>query len=164
MTRIAALLLLIGGVLLVSWAIAPAAPVQQTPERGASASTSTLAAPDLAADVDRLRARLATERSYPPPARDPFRYGRRESAERPETTPEVAPPVDSAPPLPRLLAILADAKDGMKVWTAVIASGRDVQIVKTGDVVGAYRIQQISADAVELVETASLRAVRLPLK
>ena len=80
MNRVAALVLLVGGVLLMSWAVAPAAPTLQ-PRRAAEIDRADPAdsrdlTEKMSAEVQRLRERLAERTTYPSPVRDPFRFGK----------------------------------------------------------------------------------------
>ena len=138
MNRLAAVLLVGGVVLLISWAVAPAAPV--TSERRTAAfaelTQSTPVITEVNAQVDRLRERLAAPPQYPPPARDPFRFGHRPEPPRP-ATPEPSqlsprPSCRRSRALPALVAIAANPSDGAVTRTAIFAEGEDVQLLKEG--------------------------------
>jgi hypothetical protein len=164
MQRVASLTLLLGAVLLLSWVIAPAAPSPARNHPGAAAfeQASAPAVAEITAEVDRLRARLATPPAYPPPLRDPFRFGPRAEPKHAAAPPPVAEP--PAPDLPRVVAILADAAGGAVTRRAALSFGDQVRIVQAGDTIGGFVVRSISADTVELTDPTTGAAYRLLLR
>jgi hypothetical protein len=170
MQKIASTLLLLGGaVLLVTWFVSPAASVQKQ-SSVTSPTPIDRVGPVLAevdAEVARLRDRLPSPESYPPPSRDPFNFGR--LPEVPNARPaivEPAPALVVAPPtpaLPSLVAIVSDIVDGADVRSAAISQDDEVQIVKVGDVVGALVVRGITADALQLVDEKTGASFRITL-
>lgn len=174
MNRIASALLLGGGVLLTTWVVSPAAPVPiATPVTAADLAAVDQQAPIIAeveAQVARLRQRLENPPQFPPPSRDPFRFGRRPEPASPKTSASpVAVPADqpaevAAPELPRIVAMMVTATDGGLLRAAVLSVGDDVQIVKPGDVVSRFVVRSIAADAIELVDPVSKTTFRVVLR
>ncbi len=170
MHRVAPLLLLSGVVLLVSWAVAPAAPSPYGAPAPPSMSPLDQAAPilaDMSAELDRLKSRLDATEGFAPPVRDPFRFGAKPERVRSTPKPTVveAAPTPPAPELPKLLAIVAnDEQDGATVRSAVFAVGDAVHVLKIGDAVDVFVIRSIAADSVELVESATGASHRLSLR
>jgi len=155
------ILLLASAALLASRLVSPASSAPQP--RRLDVDAPDQASPALAevnAEVDRLRDRLASVPDFSAPSRDPFSFGRapeRTRAPLPVATPApVAEPVVVTPSLPKLVAILSAAgPDDVTGRTAVLAIGDDVQFKKSGDDVGAFRVEMVSVDALVLVERAS---------
>jgi hypothetical protein len=167
MNRVAALVLLIGGALLLSWAVAPATsgPAPQGIAPATVDRKPSRPSQNMTAEVARLRERLATVPEFPEPSRDPFRFGgraMRAAAVPPPAEPMPVEPV--APVLPRLVALMDDGAPGAPLWRAVMAIGDDVRIVKVGETVGGFSVKGVGADGVELVDPASQRSFRLHLK
>lgn len=166
MNRLALLLVLAGALLLLTWAIAPAAsPPRSTPAAARATDQSAVLA-EVNAQVERLRERLTTPPVYPAPARDPFRFGRRAEPVR-LMVPVPAPPelvVAPRPVLPRLVAVVEDAKDGGLLRSAFLGVGDDVQAYRPGDAVGMFVVRSISADLVELVDPASGATYKISLR
>ena len=167
MNRLATLLLLGGVALLVSWAVAPAAPSGQTPRAAAPADQSSPVVAEVNAQVDKLRERLADAPKFPPPQRDPFRFGLR-NERKPVAPPALETPdvalEPTAPVLPKLLAIVADGAGTSAVRTAVFAEGESVRLLKAGDTIDAFVVRTISTDFVELAEPATSRTHRISLR
>jgi hypothetical protein len=163
MKRFAAIALFAGAVLVSTHMLAPAEqPASSAREltAGRAALTQAAAAADqvdqINTEVQRLRERLAEQRTYPPPTRDPFRYGAR-PAPRPDA-PAVTPPVAvevPKPVLPQLIAITTSTEQGAAARTAVLAIGDNVQLVKPGDTFASFVVRSIGLDAVELVEPST---------
>jgi hypothetical protein len=111
-----------------------------------------------------LRERLAEVPKFPPPQRDPFRFGlrsERKPAARPAVTePEIAP-APTTPELPKLIAIVSDAS---ATRTAVFAEGESVRVLKAGDSIDRFVVRTIGADFVELAESATTRTHKLALR
>jgi hypothetical protein len=170
MNRVAGLLFLGGVILLASWVWAPAAPVSLAPPAASAAGLEQSAGvvAEVNAEVDRLRERLAAPPQFPPPARDPFRFGERPEPARRATPPVLAEPLapvePPAPRLPLLVAIAANIADGVVTRTAVLADGDDVRLVKEGDQIGRFVVRSVGADAAELVDPTTSRTYRIVLK
>jgi hypothetical protein len=169
MNRIAGALLLSGVALLVSWAVAPAAPIAP-PDTAAAIAAIEQSVPvvdEVNAQVDRLRERLAEPQKFPPPQRNPFDFGRHPEPARPVKpvveTPAV-PVEPPPPPLPRLLAIVLNTVDGAAVHSAVFSNGDDVNILKAGDTIGRYVVRSVASDGAELVDRNTSRVFRVTLK
>ena len=162
MQRVAALLLVAGGILILSWVVAPAAPsarpaaVPATTLTAFEQTTAPLLA-DVTAQVNRMRERLATTPSAPKPGRDPFRFGRRpEPVVRniaPPPAPVIEPPV--AVVVPKLVAVLSTTTDAVVTRRAVLAVGDEVKVFIVGDTVGTLTLTKIDADTIELTDRAS---------
>lgn len=173
MKRVGAIVLFAGAVLLSTHILAPAEPpAPPVKELAASRAVLTQAAPlveQVDAEVARLRERLATRPSYPPPSRDPFRFGARPVP--PGSTPAaaIAAPIAEAPrpPVPQLIAISTTPgaiDGGVSIRTAVLGIGDNVQVVKAGDTFMAFLVKTVGVDAVELVESATGRATTVSLR
>ena len=165
MKRLAAILLFAGAVLFSTHILAPAAPshprlVVSSTDLAAIIQAKPIV-DEVNAQVDRLRERLARPPEYPAPTRDPFRFGKRAEPTPPKAAkPALAPalvmtPAISAPVLPRLVAIVSNATDSGLLRSAVLASGDDVHIVKSGESIGKLVVRSIGVDAVELADPVS---------
>jgi hypothetical protein len=165
MLRIASLTLVVGAALLMTWALATARPHRaEPPPQIAELRVPAPAAEDIASEVKRLHTRLAPPAKYPAPSRDPFRFGR-ESERTPREVPVPPPPVAApAPELPRLVAIMSDSSSGAPSRRAALGLGPNVRIVAVGDTIGSFRVAAITADDVELVETASGKSFHVTLR
>jgi hypothetical protein len=176
MRRIASVLLLVGSVLLATWALAPAAappaPGPATPKDLAAFDQTAPVVSQIDQEVAQLRARLKNLTSAAQPERDPFQFG----ASRPEP-PRVkpGPPVPAPPPLdetpaapavvwPHLVAILSETTDGALVRRAVLALGDDVDVVRPGGLIGKYLVKSIDVDMAELTDTSTGATVRVWLR
>jgi hypothetical protein len=110
-------------------------------------------------EADRLHARLAPT-ATPTLRRDLFRFsGERRAAVAPARAagPDTAAPIvaEAAPPL-KLIGIAEDAGPDGPVRTAVVSGLGDVFLVKPGDMIaGRYRVQAVSHEAVQLIESAT---------
>ena len=167
MNRVASALICVGAVLLLVWQVTPATSAPPPP-RDAAALELDQAAPVLTevnAQVDRLRERLSTTPSFPPPSRDPFNFGRRpdRAPAPPVDTPAAIEPPPPSPVLPDIVAILSSKVDGADVRSAVFSSDGDVQLVTSGDTVGPFVVRTISADRVVLVHRATGAAFSVKL-
>lgn len=166
MTRFASALLFLGGaVILIALQVSPAtsAPVPRASEAPSPLDQVSPLLVEVNAQVERMRERLDARTSYPPPRRDPFRFGARTEPVRPTPPPPPppAPAYDVTPVLPRLVAVLSTATDGGISRTAVFAAGDDVQLVAPGDRIGTLVVRSIANDAVTLVDPASGAAFRV---
>ena len=167
MNRVAALVLLIGGALLLSWAVAPATsgPAPQGIAPVTVDRKPSRPSPNMTAEVARLRERLAKVPEFPEPSRDPFRFAGKRTPVAVVPSPAESVPVEAAAPvLPRLVALMDDGRPGAPLWRAVMAIGDDVRIVTVGETVAGFSVKGIGADGVELVDPASQRSFRLHLK
>jgi hypothetical protein len=160
-------ILLLGAVLLlVNGLQAPASPPRATDATVASLEQAAPTITAVNAELERLRERLATTPQYPPPQRDPFRFGRRPepTVAKPAT---IAPPpiVESGPELPRLVAIVeSKGSDGGVTYRAVVGVSDDVRVVSAGETVDAFVVRSITSDRLELIEKATNRSHLLTLK
>ncbi len=163
------LLLICGSLLLVTWLVAPAASApQSSASRRAPLADLGPLPPELDvvnAQVDRLRARLGSQVTYPVPSRDPFHF-----APRARLVPDaaVAAPVENVMPAtevvrpswPTLVAILTSAEDGT-LQAALSDSEENLQFVSPGATVGLFTVVEISPDGVVLTEPVSRQTTRL---
>jgi len=161
MLRIASLTLVIGAVLLMTWVLAPASARQgrdgAVATQSAEPKAPTPSLDEVAADVARLRSRIGLDAGpFRTPARDPFRYGRSAAPSLPILAAPVAAPAP-APALPRLVAILSDTVNGAIVRRAAVSVEGNVRIVSIGDAIGVLRVAAISADGIELADTAGAK-------
>jgi hypothetical protein len=171
MKRLGAIALFAGAVLLSTHILAPAEPPPPPPELNPADLAAIVqvrpVVEQVNQQVDRLRERLANPPTYPPPTRDPFRFGERAEPARPKTAQAPAapaPPVKSAPVLPHLIAIATNAQEGDAVRTAVLALGDDLQIVKAGETYSKFLVGSIGADAVELSDPLTGSTFKLSLQ
>ncbi len=173
MPRLANLLVLSGVILLATWVWAPAAPSpepRQPREAAQPRDQSALILDDMAAQIDRLRERVDAPPNFPPPQRNPFRFGTKAEPISPAMTtpaPEVVlPPPPPPRVLPKLLAIVANDVDGTTVRTAVLSVNNSVVIVKVGDTVekDKYVVRSIASDVAVLVESSSGETFELTLR
>lgn len=175
MKRFGAIMIFAGAVLVSTHILAPAAPPPPPPEviaaDLAAIAQSRPAVNQVNAQVDRLRERLARPPEYPPPRRDPFRFGARRVPPRAGTANPAAPaavivePVaPPGPALPHLIAIATSVVEGQLVRTAVLTNGDDVVVVKAGNVWRELNVRTIGIDTVELVDTATDRVFTVSLQ
>lgn len=125
----------------------------------------------LQSEVSRLHERLAPT-AAPERARDLFRFAARAPERRrtvaaarptPPQAVEVAPVVAPRPPL-SLIGVAEDGDGADLVRTAIVSGPGDVYLVKPGDLIRAqYRVEQVSSDAVQLLDTASNQPITLTL-
>lgn len=140
--------------------VAPLAPPQPAPiDRSVAV---------LQGEVARLHDRIAPT-ATPTRSRDLFRFSAR-PPKRPLRVAPPAPTVDEAPtaaaatPLLKLIGIAEDAQPDGVVRTAIVSGLGDLFLVKAGDMVGGrYRVEQVSADAVRLVDLSSSASTILAL-
>ena len=122
----------------------------------------------LAAEIERLHERLRPTVA-PTESRDLFRYGARTSrrAALPAAPAAVEPmplPAPAAAPF-KLIGVAEDSGPDGPVRTAIISGTGDLLFVHEGDTVaGRYRVERISADAIELADTTGAAPLRLSLK
>jgi hypothetical protein len=125
---------------------------------------------ELAAEVSRLRDRLRPD-AVPVRSRDLFHYAARGGAARQapdaRNRPTVAAPLPAPVALPplRLVGLAEDAGASGPIRTAILSGFGDVFLVKAGDAVTArYRVETVTADAVELLDLAEGITIRLQLR
>ena len=125
-------------------------------------ATSGAAPADIAAQADRLQARVVPDAEYHEPSRNPFRFGGRAvSAPQPARV-EAAPPAvvpdvaaiepRPAPPPFRVSGISAETVDGARQRTAILATPAGIVTAREGETVAdGYRVTRIEEDAVQFV-------------
>lgn len=158
-----------GGMLLAAW-LASAAGVGGPPSIPpvASRSPEAVQLDALASDVQsqalRLRQRLAAAPAPRATIRNPFEF----VASQPPPSANVrraapTPPVVDVPPEPNLV-LIGVAEDG-STRTAMIESGDDLVMAIEGQtIVSRYRVVQVGADAIELVDLVTGTTRRLFLR
>jgi len=176
--RIAGILAVGAGLILISWVTSPAArttpnPTAISPADLALGDQAAQVIAPLAAQADdqaaRLRGRLSPPPPKPQPDRNPFRFGKGDvplkgTVPLRGTSPLPAVdkgPVPLAPPealaieLPSLVAITADARDGGLFRTAVLSMNDEMKIVRPGQVFDRFIVEAIGQDSVRLVDITS---------
>ena len=114
----------------------------------------------LNADIGRLHDRLGPT-ATPTRSRDLFRFSPRVVTRTAtvEPGPSALPDAPAAVPSPAftLIGIAEDSSaDGTIVRTAVVTGASDLFLVKPGESIqGRYRVDQVSSDAVQLVDTTT---------
>jgi hypothetical protein len=160
MPRIASLTLIGLVVIATTWVAAPAAPTP-APVRVSEAEMAEITAMvPLASEVDqqveRLRARMAKAPEPPAPRRDPFAFG----APRPEPVVAVAAdvPVVDAPTAaepemlwPTLAAVMTEPAAEGVTRTAVLGWGDSVEFLAAGESFEGFRLERVTAGAIELM-------------
>ena len=117
------------------------------------------------AEVERMRERTQPTPAPAPPARDPFNFGGRPERLRTPAVPAVIETPTEVPPVfPQLVAIIVDAGGNGGVPTAVFATPDSVALLGTGESVGAFKIDAISSETVELIHRDSGRHYTMSLK
>jgi hypothetical protein len=180
MPRVAAILAIGGGLILISWVTAPAArPAANDPRLPAAeidrAEQTSRAVTPLASEIDaetaRLRARLAQAPPKPQPDRNPFKFGaptrptsrpvgptvavgRSELEGRRNDAPAIVP-VAPAVLMPTLVAITSDARDGGLLRTAVLSMNDDMKIVQPGQMFDRFLVEAIGPDSVRIADITS---------
>jgi hypothetical protein len=184
---ISRVLLIVGAVGgLTAWVIAQGSPVSGRQHdtsvgRGAAGASTTRQAasasrdPAFDVEVDRLRTGVS---AMPPPSasgRNPFRFGptspRRDGVAAHPTatlgaqeTPETGTAAADRPPM-QLLGVAADENGGSLVRTAVIATPRQLYLVREGEQIALrFQVTRISSDAVELRDLVNDDAFQLALR
>jgi len=171
--RLAGILAIGGGLILISWVTSPAAlPAPSDPrvspaELDRADQTAQAIAP-LTTQIDdqaaRLRARLSQPPAKPQPDRNPFRFGGTSPSPKgtypvpkgtyPEKTGYV-PVANAALALPVLVAITSDAGDGGIMRTAVLSMNDEMKIVKPGQLFDRFIVEAIGPDSVRIVDITS---------
>ena len=169
MSRVASVLLLLGGTILsVTWLVSNAVSAPQTlsprPTRLAPAPSPSPAA-DSSVEPIQLDATTARPTVYTQPRRDPFSFQSREPRVVVPTPPAAAVPVREPVRLPVLVAILKDTSAGGESYRAVLSQDTvDVTIVSTGATFGVFTIAEVRSDVVLLRDPRSGDVFRLPLR
>lgn len=127
----------------------------------------------LQSEVSRLHERLAPT-IVPSGSRDLFRFSARPAerrrvvaSPRPAPSAVAADAAPAAPPRPALalIGVAEDTDADTLVRTAILSGPGDVYLVKPGDTLrGQFRVEQVSADAVQLTDTASNQRFTLTLR
>jgi hypothetical protein len=159
-----------GAVLVTALAafVAPAEPRPEVPSAEPQAVDRTGTVVDLAAQADRLKAKLAVVSSYRQPERDAFRFGTSRRVVQPFAPPPAseAPPVVSIPSRPPygLAGMATTVVDGAPQRTAILSSLQGVSLVKEGETLDTgYRVVSITEDAVILESTTNQTQTTLRL-
>ncbi len=123
----------------------------------------------LQSEVDRLHERLGPT-AAPTKSRDLFRFTTR-APRRPimsaaaEAVPDAVVPQPPARPSLTLIGVAEDVTPEGIVRTAIVSGLGDVFLVKPGDTIRSqYRIEQVSGDAVQVVDTATAATITLALR
>jgi len=170
--RFAAIVVFAGAVVLSTHILAPARTTPNRPsvrpdDLQARLDQSSPAVDQMNTEVEKLRERLLTPPSYPPPTRNPFRFGEPPEPPRPKSVAPVAPAIVTPPPpapeLPRLVAITSAIVDGAAIYSAVFAIGDDVHLSKVGETIAGLEIRSIAVDSVELAERATGATFKISL-
>jgi hypothetical protein len=138
-------------------AVAPAAHLPQV-------STSKI---DIEKEAARLQVHRIQEPHFTAPLRNPFRFSERREPARATAGVVIAPPPAFIPPPPPRLTldgVAADTMDAQAQRTAILNTDAGVVLAKEGDQVAGYRVQKISADAVELVKIDDGSMLRLGMR
>lgn len=127
----------------------------------------------LQSEMSRLHARLAPT-AAPSRSRDLFRFSvrpveRRRAVASPRPAPVAAEsdvvPVAAPRPVLSLIGVAEDTDGATLVRTAILSGPGDVYLVKPGETLrGQFRVEQVSADAVQLTDTASNQRFTLTLR
>jgi len=169
MSRVASVLLLLGGTILsVTWLVSNAVSAPQTlsprPARPAPTTGPSLPA-DSSVEPIQLDATSSRPTVYTRPRRDPFSFQSREPRVVVPTPPAVAVPVREPVRLPVLVAILKDAPTSGESYRAVLSQDTvNVTIVSAGGTFGAFSIAEVRSDVVLLRDPRSGDVFRLPLR
>lgn len=124
----------------------------------------------LQSEIGRLHERLGPT-AAPSKSRDLFRFTTR-APRRPVAAVAVPPAVADAivPPQPvkpslTLIGVAEDVTPDGVVRTAIVSGLGDVFLVKAGDTIRLqYRVEQVSGDAVQVVDTATAATLTLALR
>jgi hypothetical protein len=117
-------------------------------------------------EISRLHERIGPTVA-PTRSRDLFRFNvravRRPIAAAPRPAVADTPPAPQRPAL-KLIGIAEDTTDAGTVRTAIVSGLGDVFLVKPGETIaGQYQVEQVSADAVQLIDTATSGSTTLVL-
>jgi hypothetical protein len=176
MVRVLLIVGAVGG--LTAWVIAqgttnpagprdhPAAPLAPAAATEAVSRAATTRDPDFDVEISRLRARLGVMPTPSLSGRNPFEFGAAPSSRRASTSghhssalaPADAAEPDATPDRPpmQLLGVAADGSGAAPVRTAVIATPRQLYLVREGEQIALrFLVVRISDDAVELRDLVS---------
>ena len=161
-TKRTALLVVVLGAL-AAWLAAAATSGVQTAHRVATAASPIdVRGQALAAEIERLHDRLRPTVA-PEHGRNLFQFADTRGVDRAPAAALQAPP-PPAPPAPPPFKLIGIAEDA-DTRTAILSAPNGVLLVKIGDAVGTtLRVTAISADAIELADTADGHPVRLVLQ
>ena len=113
------------------------------------------AASDIQREAERLESKVRAEIEFAAPSRNLFRFGASPVAPAPRVAAPVdAPIVVAEPPavVVRLSGVAIDTVDGREERIAILNTATGLVFAKEGDeVAGAYRVQKITLDAVDLI-------------
>jgi hypothetical protein len=159
-----AVALLLGGVLLVaSWVVAGDPPRHPPQAPAPRLDQVAQLVDDVNRQVELLRERLALERHFAAPDRNPFTF--EAAAAAPVTAPAVTPVVaPEPPPLPQLVAILTEKVEGALVRRVVVSVNGSVHILKVGETVDQFEVSRIDADGVDLKSRDTPATFRISIK
>jgi len=161
----------VSGVALASWFAAASTSGTRSPALAIPAVRQTpldASMSSLQTEIERLHDRLRPT-AAPTRSRDLFRFSPRipvrSSAPAADVAESVAQPV-IPPPTFTLVGIAEDTMpDGTPVCTAIVSGVSDLFLVKIGDSIQSrYRVEQVSSDAVHLIDTATGTSTVLALR
>ena len=166
-----------GVTLLAGWLASerPAPPIVTTPPSATARSPQAASAEsDIQRQATRLQGRLHREAAFSQPERNLFQFRANASARPAAAAAPAAPaapapvevPAPVVPPAPRLsLSGIATNPEGDRiVRTAILSTPEGVVLAKEGDsVLGQYRVDTISDDAVQLTHAITGSPLRLVL-
>lgn len=167
-----------GASLLAAWFSSAASLSPQRAHEVTRADTAQPASPidDVAAEVERQAKRLRERLASPPlpqqPFRNPFAFSRADDSPRSPSPQPIAsaqsPPTAAEPPEPALTLIgLAEQHrpQGTERTAMIATAGDELIMVAVGaSVLGRYTVRAISAESVELIETATGRTRIISLR
>lgn len=161
----------IGGAVVVWMAAAATSSVRRVPAvEMPKPQPIDVSGTELAHEISRLRDRLRPD-AVPARSRDLFHYAARGAAaprasdatNRPAAALSLPAPV-SPPPL-KLVGLAEDAGESGPVRTAILSGLGGLFLVKPGDAVAArYRVETVTADAVDLLDLHDNTTIRLSLR
>jgi hypothetical protein len=152
----------------------PAAPLAAAPATEAMSRAATTTDPDFDVEISRLRARLGVMPTPSLSGRNPFEFGAVPSSRHAATSghhSSALAPADAAPdatpdrPPMQLLGVAADGSGAAPVRTAVIATPRQLYLVREGEQIALrFLVVRVSDDAVELRDLVSDDTFSLSLR
>jgi hypothetical protein len=164
-------MLVVGGAALIAWFAAAATSNRELPPLPmATRPVVDVKGADLALEIARLHERLRPDATPRQPGRNLFAY---HLAPRPAAiveTPKAALTEAAAPAAPpqltlKLEGIAEDPGADAPVRTAIIAAAGQLYLVTEGEIVSArYRVEKITATAIELTDTVDGSTRRLALQ
>jgi hypothetical protein len=182
-------LLIVGAVgALTAWAVAQGSAVPARAPAGASSvrteasrepaegtGVTTAAEPGFEVEIYRLRTGLAVMPSPSAPGRNPFRFGAERSVRHPSAAQQHAvlvgtdgtEPAPVAPDRPamQLLGVAAEERGEVAIRTAVIATPRQLYLVREGEQIALrFQVLRIGSDVVELRDLATDDTFQLALR